>query len=44
MKAIIWIILLLLALVGVASIVDYMGWYDVPMFDVVKQVAADAAG
>lgn len=42
MKVLIWLILLVLAAVGVASIVDYLGLYDVPMIDVVKQ-AADAA-
>ena len=42
MKALLWLILLLLAAVGVASIVDYFGWYDVPMIDVVEQ-AAEAA-
>lgn len=42
MKAIIWIILLLLAIVGVASIIDYFGWYDVPMFDVIPEATADA--
>lgn len=42
MKAIVWLIILLLAVVGVAAIVDYMGWYDIPMIDVVKQVAEDA--
>jgi len=40
MKALIWLILLLLAVVGAASIVDYMGWYDVPMIDVSAQEAA----
>jgi len=39
MKAVIWLLLLVLALVGVASIVDYMDWYDVPMIDVSKQAA-----
>ena len=42
MKALLWLILLLLAAVGVASIVDYAGWYNVPMIDVIDQ-AADAA-
>jgi len=37
MKALIWLILLLLAAVGVASIVDYTGAYDVPMIEVSKQ-------
>ncbi len=41
MKALIWLIVLLLAAVGVASIVDYMDWYEVPMIDVVKQEAAE---
>lgn len=41
MKAIIWLILLLLAAVGVASIVDYTGVYDVPMIEVSKQEAAE---
>jgi hypothetical protein len=40
MKAILWLILLLLAAVGVASVVDYFGWYDVPMIEVEKQVDA----
>lgn len=42
MKALIWLVLLLLAVVGVASIVDYLGVYDVPMIDVSKQAAAEA--
>lgn len=40
MKAILWLILLVLAAVGVASIVDYFGWYDVPMIEVSAQEAA----
>jgi len=40
MKAIIWLILLLLAVIGIASIVDYTGVYDVPMIDVAKQAEA----
>ncbi len=40
MQAIIWLILLVLAAVGVASIVDYTGAYDVPMIEVSKQVEA----
>ena len=43
MKAILWLILLLLAAVGVASIVDYLDLYDVPMVEVSKQEAAVAA-
>jgi len=42
MKAILWLIILLLAAAGVASIVDYFGWYDVPMVDVSAQEAAAA--
>ena len=42
MKAILWLIILLLAAVGVASIVDYLGLYDVPMIEVSKQVAVEA--
>ncbi len=37
MKAIIWLILLVLAAAGVAAIVDYTKVYDVPMVDVSKQ-------
>ncbi|MEM9619485.1 MAG: hypothetical protein AAFX54_13595 [Pseudomonadota bacterium] len=37
MQALIWLILLVLAAVGVASIVDYTGVYDVPMIEVSKQ-------
>ncbi len=37
MKALIWLILLLLAALGVATIVDYTKVYDVPMIDVSKQ-------
>ncbi len=40
MQAIIWLILLVLAAVGVASIVDYTGAYDVPMIEVSKQAEA----
>ena len=39
MKAVLWLILLLLAAAGAASIVDYFGWYDVPMVEVSKQEA-----
>ena len=39
MKALIWLIILLLAAIGVAAIIDYLGYYDVPMFDVVDQAA-----
>ena len=39
MKALRWLILLLLAAVGVASIVDYLDLYDVPMVEVSKQEA-----
>ena len=39
MKAILWLILLLLAAVGIASVVDYFEWYDVPMIEVSKQEA-----
>jgi len=44
MKAVLWLILLLLAVVGVAAIVDYTGLYDIPMFDVVKQVEDGVIG
>lgn len=40
MKAILWLILLVLAAVGVASIVDYFDLYDVPMIEVSAQEAA----
>ncbi len=40
MQAIIWLILLVLAAVGIAAIVDYSGYYDVPMIEVSKQVEA----
>ena len=40
MKAILWIVVLLLAAVGVASIIDYFDVYDVPMVDVSPQEAA----
>ena len=39
MKAILWLVLLVLAAVGVASIVDYFDLYDVPMVEVSKQAA-----
>ncbi len=39
MKAILWLVLLVLAAVGVASIVDYFDLYDVPMVEVSKQEA-----
>ncbi len=39
MKAILWLILLVLAAVGVASIVDYLDLYDVPMIEVSAQEA-----
>jgi len=38
MNAIIWLLLLVLAAVGVAAIVDYSGVYDVPMIEVSQQV------
>lgn len=38
MRAIIWLILLVLAAAGVAAIVDYTELYDVPMVEVTKQV------
>ena len=38
MKAILWLVVLVLAAVGVAAIVDYTDVYDVPMVDVSKQV------
>lgn len=37
MQALIWLILLVLAAVGVAAIVDYTEVYDVPMIEVSKQ-------
>lgn len=40
MRAIIWLILLVLAAAGVAAIVDYTQVYDVPMIEVSKQVDA----
>ena len=40
MKAIIWLVLLALAAVGAAAIVDYTNAYDVPMIDVSKQAYA----
>ena len=40
MKAILWIIILLLAAVGVAAIVDYFDLYDIPMVDVSPQETA----
>ncbi len=43
MKAILWIILLLLAAVGVVSIVEYFDLYDVPMIDVSAEESAEAA-
>lgn len=43
MRALFWLILLLLAALGVASILDHTGVYDVPMIDVVKQVDATEA-
>jgi len=43
MKAILWIVLLLLAAVGIASIVDYFDLYDVPMIDVSAQETTAAA-
>ncbi len=40
MKAILWLIILVLAAVGVASIVEYFGLYDIPMVEVSKEAAA----
>lgn len=40
MKAVIWLILLVLAAAGAAAIVDYTGVYDVPMVEVAKQTEA----
>lgn len=40
MRAIIWLILLVLAAAGVAAIVDYTEVYDVPMIEVSKQADA----
>lgn len=42
MKAIFWLLFLALAAVGVASIVDYLNVYDVPMFEVSDQVIESA--
>ncbi|WP_375202173.1 hypothetical protein [Hyphococcus sp.] len=39
MKALFWLILLVLAAVGIACIVDYFDLYDVPMVEVSKQEA-----
>ena len=41
MRALIWLILLLLAALGVATILDFTGVYNVPMIEVTKE-AADA--
>lgn len=43
MNAILWLLLLILAAIGIASIVDYTGAYDVPMIEVSKQVDASAS-
>ena len=43
MNFIVWLVLLLLAAVGVAAIVDYTEIYDVPMIDVEKQAVEAAA-
>lgn len=40
MRALIWLILLVLAAAGVAAIVDYTQVYDVPMVEVSKQAEA----
>lgn len=40
MKAIFWLIVLVLAAIGIVSIVEYFGLYDVPMIDVSKEAAA----
>ena len=40
MRAILWLILLVLAAAGAAAIVDYLDLYDVPMVEVSKQEAA----
>lgn len=42
MKAILWLIILVLAALGVVSIVEYFNLYDVPMIDVSKE-ASDLA-
>lgn len=39
MKGLLWLILFVLAALGVAAIVDYSGVYDVPMIDVSAQEA-----
>jgi len=43
MQGIIWLVLLVLAAIGVAAIVDYTEVYDVPMIEVSKQIDADEA-
>ena len=43
MKAIIWLIILALAAVGVASAVEYFDLYDVPMIEVSAEATAEAA-
>lgn len=42
MKAILWLIVLVLAALGIVSIVEYFDLYDVPMIEVSKQEAAAA--
>lgn len=42
MKGLLWLILLVLAALGVVAIVDYTGVYDVPMIDVSQENAAEA--
>ncbi|WP_411816506.1 hypothetical protein [Hyphococcus sp. DH-69] len=42
MKAILWLIILVLAALGVVSIVEYFNLYDVPMIEVSKE-ASDIA-
>lgn len=37
MKFLFWLIVLLLAALGVAAVVDYTGAYDVPMIEVSKE-------
>ena len=40
MKALFWLILLVLAAAGAAAIVDCLGVYDVPMIEVTKEEVA----
>lgn len=42
MRAIFWLVILILAALGIVSIVEYFNLYDVPMIEVSKE-AAEAA-